>query len=106
MRSLLVRRLALVVSTATLAGGCATTARPGQTSSATVNEATAQRPAWLQEISPDRLRAAVEKLERVPVVHPDTRALLGIVSRYDLLKPYTHYHHEEKVRERMFRNQA
>lgn len=62
MRSLLVRRLALVVSTATLAGGCATTARPGQTSSATVNEATAQRPTWLQEISPDRLRATVEKL--------------------------------------------
>ncbi|HEY3521997.1 MAG TPA: chloride channel protein [Rhodanobacteraceae bacterium] len=49
------------------------------------------------------IRAAVEKLERIPVVHPDTRALLGIVSRYDLLKPYTHYHHEEKVRERMFR---
>ncbi|MBS0430858.1 MAG: chloride channel protein [Proteobacteria bacterium] len=49
------------------------------------------------------IRAAVEKLERIPVVDPTTRALLGIVTRYDLLKPYTHYHHEEEVRERMFR---
>jgi hypothetical protein len=27
-----------------------------------------------------------------------------MVTRYDLLKPYTHYHNEEKVRERFFRN--
>ncbi len=52
------------------------------------------------------IRAAVEKLERIPVVDKHTRALLGIVTRYDLLKPYTHYHHEEKVRERVFRGQA
>ena len=50
------------------------------------------------------IRAAVEKLERIPVVDTHTRALLGIVTRYDLLKPYTHYHHEEKVRERIFRS--
>ena len=49
------------------------------------------------------IRAAVEKLERIPVVDADKRTLLGIVSRYDLLKPYTHYHTEEKVRERSFR---
>jgi H+/Cl- antiporter ClcA len=49
------------------------------------------------------IRAAVEKLERIPVVDVDKRTLLGIVTRYDLLKPYTHYHHEEKVRERVFR---
>ena len=49
------------------------------------------------------IRAAVEKLERIPVVDSDKRTLLGIVSRYDLLKPYTHYHNEEKVRERVFR---
>lgn len=52
------------------------------------------------------IRAAVEKLERIPVVDAKTRALLGIVTRYDLLKPYTHYHHEEKVRERSFRNEV
>jgi H+/Cl- antiporter ClcA len=50
------------------------------------------------------VRAAVEKLDRVPVVAADRRTLLGMVTRYDLLKPYTHYHHEEKVRERFFRN--
>jgi H+/Cl- antiporter ClcA len=50
------------------------------------------------------IRAAVEKLERIPVVDADKRTLLGIVSRYDLLKPYTHYHDEEKVRERSFRS--
>ena len=50
------------------------------------------------------VRAAVEKLDRIPVVGPDRRTLLGMVTRYDLLKPYTHYHDEEKVRERFFRN--
>ena len=50
------------------------------------------------------VRAAVEKLDRVPVVAADRRTLLGMVTRYDLLKPYTHYHDEEKVRERFFRN--
>jgi H+/Cl- antiporter ClcA len=48
------------------------------------------------------VRAAVEKLDRVPVVAADRRTLLGMVTRYDLLKPYTHYHNEEKVRERFF----
>ncbi|GAB2547098.1 chloride channel protein [Rhodanobacter koreensis] len=50
------------------------------------------------------VRAAVEKLDRIPVVGPDHRTLLGMVTRYDLLKPYTHHHNEEKVRERFFRN--
>lgn len=50
------------------------------------------------------VRAAVEKLDRVPVVAADRRTLLGMVTRYDLLKPYTHYHDEERVRERFFRN--
>ena len=49
------------------------------------------------------VRAAVEHLERVPVVEHASRKLLGMVTRYDLLKPYTHYHHEERVRERFFR---
>ncbi len=50
------------------------------------------------------IRAAVEKLDRIPVVDADGRRLLGMVTRYDLLKPYTHYHREERVRERFFRN--
>ncbi|MEO7148601.1 MAG: chloride channel protein [Rhodanobacteraceae bacterium] len=50
------------------------------------------------------IRAAVEKLDRIPVVHAGQRTLLGMVTRYDLLKPYTHYHDEEKVRERSFRS--
>jgi H+/Cl- antiporter ClcA len=49
------------------------------------------------------IRAAVEKLDRIPVVDAGGRKLLGMVTRYDLLKPYTHYHQEEKVRERVFR---
>ncbi|HET7675782.1 MAG TPA: CBS domain-containing protein, partial [Gammaproteobacteria bacterium] len=48
------------------------------------------------------IQAAVEKLDRIPIVDPDTRKLLGMVTRYDLLKPYTHYYHEEKARERIF----
>lgn len=50
------------------------------------------------------IRAAVEKLDRIPVIDADKRTLLGMVTRYDLLKPYTHYHDEERVRERSFRN--
>jgi CBS domain-containing protein len=50
------------------------------------------------------VRAAVEKLDRIPVVDADGRRLLGMVTRYDLLKPYTHYHHEERVRERFIGN--
>ncbi len=49
------------------------------------------------------VRAAVEKLERVPVVDPETRQLLGMVTRYDLLKPYTQHHEEEVLHERIFR---
>jgi H+/Cl- antiporter ClcA len=50
------------------------------------------------------IRAAVEKLERMPVVSADRQMLLGMVTRYDLLKPYTHHHEEERIRERFFRN--
>ena len=50
------------------------------------------------------IRAAVEKLERMPVVSADRQMLLGVVTRYDLLKPYTHHHEEERIRERFFRN--
>ncbi len=49
------------------------------------------------------IRCAVEKLERIPVVDADRRRLLGMVTRYDLLKPYTHYHEDERLRERVFR---
>lgn len=49
------------------------------------------------------VRMAVEKLDRLPVVvSADDRHLLGMVTRYDLLKPYTHFHDEERVRERFF----
>jgi CBS domain-containing protein len=50
------------------------------------------------------IRAAVEKLERMPVVSAEQQRLLGMVTRYDLLKPYTHHHEEERIRERFFRN--
>ncbi|RDS79697.1 chloride channel protein [Dyella monticola] len=50
------------------------------------------------------IRAAVEKLDRMPVVSADRQLLLGMVTRYDLLKPYTHHHEEEGIRERFFRN--
>lgn len=50
------------------------------------------------------IRAAVEKLDRIPVIDADGRRLLGMITRYDLLKPYTHYHHEERVRERFIGN--
>jgi H+/Cl- antiporter ClcA len=50
------------------------------------------------------IRAAVEKLDRIPIVSADRRKLLGMVTRYDLLKPYTHLHDEERVRERAFRS--
>jgi H+/Cl- antiporter ClcA len=46
------------------------------------------------------IRAAVEKLDRIPVVSADRQLLLGMVTRYDLLKPYTHFHEEERIRER------
>lgn len=48
------------------------------------------------------VRMAVEALDRIPIVGPDRRTLLGMVTRYDLLKPYTHYHDQERVRERFF----
>ena len=48
------------------------------------------------------IRAAVEKLDRMPVVSADRQLLLGMVTRYDLLKPYTHHHEEERIRERFF----
>lgn len=48
------------------------------------------------------IRTAVEKLDRIPVVTPDSHQLLGMVTRYDLLKPYTHNYDEEHLRERVF----
>ena len=48
------------------------------------------------------IRCAVERLERMPVVEPGTHKLLGMVTRYDLLKPYTLYHEDEALRERVF----
>ncbi|GLQ90773.1 chloride channel protein [Dyella flagellata] len=48
------------------------------------------------------IRTAVEKLDRIPVVSADRQLLLGMVTRYDLLKPYTHHHEEERIRERFF----
>ncbi|HEX7369652.1 MAG TPA: chloride channel protein [Rhodanobacteraceae bacterium] len=48
------------------------------------------------------IRAAVEKLHRIPVVERDTHRLLGMVTRYDLLKPYTHTYDEEMLHERVF----
>lgn len=33
------------------------------------------------------IRAAIEKLDRMPVVSADKQTLLGMVTRYDLLKP-------------------
>ena len=50
------------------------------------------------------VRMAVETLDRIPIVDADRRKLLGMVTRYDLLKPYTHYHDQERVRERFFLN--
>jgi H+/Cl- antiporter ClcA len=50
------------------------------------------------------IRAAVEKLDRMPVVSADRQLLLGMVTRYDLLKPYTHHHEEERIRERFIGN--
>ena len=51
------------------------------------------------------IRAAVENLDRIPVVSADHQKLLGMITRYDLLKPYTHYPQEERVRERVFRSE-
>jgi predicted transcriptional regulator len=48
------------------------------------------------------IRSAVEKLDRMPVVSADRQLLLGMVTRYDLLKPYTHHHEEARIRERFF----
>ncbi|HET6587324.1 MAG TPA: chloride channel protein [Oleiagrimonas sp.] len=48
------------------------------------------------------IRAAVESLDRMPVVSADRQQLLGMITRYDLLTPYTHHYNEEVLRERMF----
>ncbi|MGH8147999.1 MAG: chloride channel protein [Rhodanobacteraceae bacterium] len=48
-------------------------------------------------------RAAVENLDRIPVVSRSDGRLLGMVTRYDMLKPYTHTYNEEQLRERVFR---
>jgi H+/Cl- antiporter ClcA len=53
------------------------------------------------------IRESVEKLDRLPVVSSDGRQrLLGMITRYDLLKPYTQYYYEEKAKERFFRHGA
>ncbi len=49
------------------------------------------------------IRMAVEKRDRIPVVDRENQHLLGMVTRYDLLTPYTHTHEEEMLRERVFR---
>ncbi|HEX5961273.1 MAG TPA: chloride channel protein [Rhodanobacteraceae bacterium] len=48
------------------------------------------------------MRAAVEKLARIPVVSRDRQRLLGMVTRYDLLNMYAHDYGEEQERERVF----
>ncbi|MGH8115716.1 MAG: CBS domain-containing protein, partial [Rhodanobacteraceae bacterium] len=48
------------------------------------------------------IRTATEKLDRIPVVSREDGRLLGMVTRYDLLKPYTHTYEEEILRERVF----
>jgi H+/Cl- antiporter ClcA len=52
------------------------------------------------------IRASVEKLDRMPVVETGSHRLLGMVTRYDLLKPYTLYHEDERLRERVFRGRG
>jgi CBS domain-containing protein len=47
------------------------------------------------------VRAAVEKLDRIPVVERDSGKLLGMVTRYDLLKPFTQTYEEEYLREKV-----
>jgi H+/Cl- antiporter ClcA/predicted transcriptional regulator len=48
------------------------------------------------------IRMAVEKRDRIPVVSRDDQRLLGMVTRYDLLTPYTQTHDEELLHERVF----
>ncbi|HEX7341705.1 MAG TPA: chloride channel protein [Rhodanobacteraceae bacterium] len=48
------------------------------------------------------IRAAVENLDRLPVVSPEHHVLLGMVTRFDLLKPHAHEYDEEVLRERVF----
>jgi H+/Cl- antiporter ClcA/predicted transcriptional regulator len=52
------------------------------------------------------IRMAVEKRDRVPVVSRDSHRLLGIVTRYDLLTPYSQTHDEELLRERVFHGRS
>ncbi|MNJ99225.1 H(+)/Cl(-) exchange transporter ClcA [compost metagenome] len=50
-------------------------------------------------------RMAIQHVERLPVVaDKESRRLLGIISRSDLLKPAHTAFHEEHVRERLFRS--
>ncbi|HET6633328.1 MAG TPA: chloride channel protein [Rhodanobacteraceae bacterium] len=50
------------------------------------------------------MRMAVEKLDRIPVVDAVSGRFVGMVTRYDLLKPYTHSYADERVRERFIRS--
>ncbi len=52
------------------------------------------------------IRMAVEKRDRIPVVSREGQRLLGMVTRYDLLTPYTQTHDEELLRERVFRGRG
>ena len=52
------------------------------------------------------IRMAVEKRDRIPVVSRDNHRLLGIVTRYDLLTPYSQTHDEELLRERVFHGRS
>jgi predicted transcriptional regulator len=52
------------------------------------------------------IRMAVEKRDRIPVVDRENQHLLGMVTRYDLLTPYTQTHDEELLRERVFRGRG
>jgi CBS domain-containing protein len=52
------------------------------------------------------IRMAVEKRDRIPVVSREGGRLLGMVTRYDLLTPYTQTHDEELLRERVFHGRS
>lgn len=47
------------------------------------------------------IRAAVEKLDHMPVVTTDHK-LVGMLARYDLLETHAHEYGEEVLRERVF----
>ncbi|MGH7120871.1 MAG: hypothetical protein ACREFP_18110 [Acetobacteraceae bacterium] len=48
------------------------------------------------------IRITVHKLDRTPVIDPATHQLCGMVTRYDLLRPYLHDYDDERLREQVF----